>query len=66
MVLNDFKEDLKRICAQQGLTQSELGAKMGLTRQVIDKRAKYAGITRGYTEMLEALGYDIELRYVKR
>lgn len=66
MVLNDFKEDIRRLCEAEEISQSELGVRMGLSRQVIDKRGKHAGMTEGFTEMLEALGYDIEVRYVKR
>lgn len=66
MVLNDFKEDVKRLCLERGTTQARLGADMGLTRQVIDKRAKNATVTKGLIEICEELGYDIEVRYVKR
>lgn len=66
MVLNDYKEDLKELCRRKELTQTALGEAMGLSRQVIDKRCANAGITKGYAEMVEALGYDIKLVYVKR
>lgn len=64
MVLNDFKSDVKEMAGEAGMKQSEVAYAMGMTRQDLECRIRWATVTKGYTLMCEALGYDLEVKYV--
>lgn len=64
MVLNDFREDIKEMVAERGQLQSEVAYAMGMCRQSFDSRVKWATVAKGYKEVCEILGYDIEIKYV--
>ena len=61
MVLNDFTQDVKERCNNQ----SNAAYGMGISRQLFNARIKWATITKGYVEMMEALGFDLEVVYSK-
>lgn len=62
MVTNDFREDIKEMLGR-GM-QSKVAYAMGISRQLFDGYIKWATITKGYTEMCDALGFDLEVKYV--
>lgn len=64
MVLNDFREDIKAMVAERGQLQSDVAYAMGMSRQLFDARVKWATVSKGYKEVCEILGYDIEVKYV--
>lgn len=61
MVLNDFRADIKELIPGM---QSQVAYGMGLSRQLFDGYVKWATITKGYTELCEDLGYDLEVKYI--
>lgn len=63
MLLNDIQDDLARICAHKGMSKSRLASQMGVTRQAL---CGYRSVTPVYISLMERLGYDIEINYVKR
>lgn len=66
MVLNEFKDEIGRLCEVNGINKARLAANMGMTRQALNKYLDDAGVTKGLVKITEALGYDIEVQYVKR
>lgn len=66
MVVNKFVDDIKILCESQGINQSQLAERMNVPRQAVHKYALKAGVTSKYIEMCESLGYDIEIKYVKK
>lgn len=64
MVLNDFREDIKEMVAERGQLQSDVAYAMGMSRQLFDARVKWATVSKGYKEVCEILGYDIEVKYI--
>ena len=68
MVNNNIELDVKVKCLESNMTQQQLGEKSGTTGQYVNRIIKKKGgiVNRTFVEMLEALGYDIELTYVKR
>lgn len=68
MVRNNIEIDVKTKCIEGGVTQSQLGTMIGTTRQYVNRivKKKDGVINKTFVDMMEALGYDIELIYVKR
>ena len=68
MVRNNFEVDVKVKCIESKLTQAQLAEKIDTTSQYVNRIIKKQDgiVNKTYVEMLEALGYDIELVYVKR
>ena len=68
MVRNNIEVDVKVKCIEQGMTQAKLADEIDTTKtyvnRVIKKNASVVNNT--FVKMMEALGYDIELHYVKR
>ena len=53
---------------QLGLTQAQLAETIGTTGQYVNRiiKKKDGVVNKTFVQMLEALGYDIELTYIKR
>ena len=68
MIRNNIEVDVKIKCIEKGLTQAQLGEKIGTTGQYINRIIKKQNniINKTFASMMEVLGYDIELNYVKR
>lgn len=68
MILNNIEVDVKVKCLEAGMTQAQLGEAVGSTGQYVNRvmKNKDGVMNKTYVKMLEALGYDIELTYVKR
>lgn len=68
MILNNIEVDVKAKCLEAGMTQMQLGEAVGSTGQYVNRVMKNRDgvMNKTYVKMLEALGYDIELTYVKR
>lgn len=68
MVTNNIELDIKVKCLEAGMTQQQVGESIGTTGQYVNRiiKKKDGLVNKTFVEMLEALGYDIELTYVKR
>ena len=66
MVLTNTEKEIKGILRSEGLTQSEIALRRGVTKQTISEAIKRPAIVKGYAEMLEAMGYDIEINFIRR
>ncbi|MCI5897468.1 MAG: helix-turn-helix domain-containing protein [Firmicutes bacterium] len=68
MLKNNTEVDIKVKCIESGLTQAQLAENIETTssyvNRVVKKRENIVNNT--FVKMMEALGYDIELTYVKR
>ena len=68
MLKNNIEVDVKVKCIETGLTQTKLAEQVGTTpayvNRLIKKQEKI--INNTFAKMMEKLGYDIELTYVKR
>ncbi|MCB7374484.1 helix-turn-helix transcriptional regulator [Bariatricus massiliensis] len=55
-------------CIAGELTQAQLAEKIGTTGQYVNRiiKKKDGVVNKTFVQMLEALGYDVELTYVKR
>lgn len=68
MIKNNIEVDVKVKCLEAGMTQMQLGEAVGSTGQYVNRvmKNKDGVMNKTFVKMLEALGYDIELNYVKR
>lgn len=67
MIKNNIEVDVKVKCIENGVTQAQLAEKIETTGQYVNRIIeKGRGVNKTFVQMLEALGYDIELTYVKR
>ena len=68
MVKNKIELDVKVKCLEAGMTQQQVGEAIGTTGQYVNRVLKKTEgiVNKTFVQMMEALGYDIELTYVKR
>ena len=68
MVKNNIEVDVKVKCIENGTTQAKLAEDIGITRSYVNRVIKKPNgvVNNTFVNMMEALGYDIELTYVKR
>ena len=68
MVKNDFDIDVKVKCLEERITQAQLAEMAGTSASYISRLInKQDGIVnKTFVEMLEKLGYDIRVTYVKK
>ena len=68
MLINNVEIDVKVKCLESGITQDQLATQIGTTGQYVNRviKKKDGYINKTLVQMLEALGYDIELTYVRR
>lgn len=68
MVKNNIELDVKVKCLEVGLTQEQVATKVGTTGQYVNRviKKKDGFVNNTLVKIMEVLGYDIELTYVKR
>lgn len=68
MIKNNIEVDVKVKCVENGMTQAQLAEKIETTGQYVNRiiKKKDGVVNKTFVQMLEALGYDIELTYIKR
>ena len=68
MVKNNIELDVKVKCIEQGKTQAQVAKEIDTTRAYVNRVIKRneSVVNNTFVKMMEALGVDIELHYVKR
>ena len=68
MVKNNIEVDVKVKCIEAGKTQVQLAEEIGTTSQYVNRiiKKKDGVVNKTFVQMMEKLGYDTELTYVKR
>lgn len=68
MVLNNIEIETKVKCLEAGITQEQLGVKVGTTGQYVNRiiKKKDGLVNKTFVDMMESLGYDIQLTYVPK
>ena len=68
MVKNDFDIDVKVKCLEERVTQAQLAEMVGTSASYISRliNKKDGIVNKVFVEMLEKLGYDIQITYVKK
>ena len=68
MLKNNVEIDVKVKCMEEGITQAQLAEKVGTSAPYVNRVIKNpdGGVNKTFLSMMEQLGYDVELTYVKR
>ena len=68
MVRNNIEVDVKTKCIEKGKTQVQIAEEIDTTKAYVNRviKKKDGVVNKTFVQMMEALGYDIELTYVKR
>lgn len=68
MIKNNFEIDVKVKCLEEGVTQAQLAQMVGTSAPYVSRliNKKEGIINKVFVEMLDKLGYDIQLIYVKK
>ena len=68
MVKNNFEVDIKLKCIENGTTQTQITKDIHISKEYVNKviKKQESIVNRTYVQIFKALGYDIELVYVKR
>ena len=68
MIKNNIELDVKVKCLEAGMTQEQIATKVGTTGQYVNRviKRKEGFVNNTLVQIMEVLGYDIELTYVKR
>lgn len=66
--MNNIELDVKTKCIENGMTQAKMAEEIDTTKAYVNRVIKRQGsvVNNTFVKMMETLGYDIELRYVKR
>ncbi len=68
VLINNIEIDVKVKCIEESKTQAKLAEELSTTRSYVSRLIKTPEkiINKTFVATMEALGYDIELSYVKR
>jgi len=68
MIRNNIEVDVKVKCIENDTTQAQLASDIGTTKPYVNRIIKKQNgvVNKTFVQMMESLGYDIELTYVKR
>ena len=68
MVKNNIEVDVKVKCIENGTTQAQLAEDIGTTRSYVNRiiKGENGVVNKTFVQMMEGLGYDIDINYVKR
>lgn len=68
MLKNNIEVDVKVKCIEAETTQAKLAENIGITPSYVNRLIKKNEniVNKTFIQMLETLGYDIELTYVQR
>lgn len=68
MLKNNIEVDVKVKCIEAETTQAKLAEEVGTTPSYVNRLIKKQEniVNKTFVQMMESLGYDIKLTYVKR
>ena len=68
MIKNNIELDVKVKCIENATTQAKIAEDINTTKSYVNRIIKKQDgvVNKIFVQMMEALGYDIELTYVKR
>lgn len=68
MIKNNIELDVKTKCIEAGITQVKLAQQIKTSAPYVNRviRNKESIVNNTFVKMMEALNYDIEIRYIRR
>ena len=68
MLKNNIEVDVKTRCIEEKISQQQLADDIGTSGTYVSRLIKHQEkiINKTFIAMMECLGYDVELKYIKR
>ena len=68
MLRNNIELDLKTRFAEEGITQTEVAEKLGVSPPYVNRitRGREQIVNKTFIKILDELGYDVELTYKRK
>lgn len=68
MIKNNLEIDVKVKCLEEGVTQAQLAEMVGTSAPYVSRliNKKDGIVNKVFVDMLDKLGYDIQLTYIKK
>lgn len=68
MLKNNIEIDVQVKCMEEGVTQVQLAEKVGTSAPYLNRLIKNSEgvVNKTFVSMLDRLGYDIEINYIKK
>lgn len=68
MLRNNIELDVKVKCIENEITQAKLAETISITPAYVNRIIRKSDnvVNKTFIAMMEALGYDVELRYIQR
>ena len=68
MLKNNIELDVKVKCIEHQMTQAQIAEKVGTTSSYVNRivKKKDGVVNKTFIQMMETLGYDVEISYVKK
>ncbi|MDY4969612.1 MAG: helix-turn-helix transcriptional regulator [Lachnospiraceae bacterium] len=68
MIKNNIEIDVKVKCMEEGITQAQLAEKVGTSAPYLNRVIKNTDgvVNKTFVSMMDQLGYDIEIIYIKK
>jgi transcriptional regulator with XRE-family HTH domain len=68
MIKNNIEIDVKVKCMEEGITQAQLAEKVGTSAPYLNRVIKNTDgvVNKTFVSMMDQLGYDIEITYIKK
>ena len=68
MLKNNIEVDVKTRCIEEKISQQQLADDIGTSGTYVSRLIKHQEkiINKTFIAMMERLGYDVELKYIKR
>ena len=68
MLRNNIELDLKTRFAEEGITQTEIAEKLGVSPPYVNRiiRGREQIVNKTFVKMMDELGYDVELTYKRK
>ena len=68
MIKNNIEVDVKVKCIEEGKTQAQIAEEIKTSSQYVNRIIKKSDgvVNKTFVQIMENLGYDIELTYVKK
>ena len=68
MIKNNIEIDVKLKCMEEGVTQAQLADKIGTSAPYVNRLIKNTEkvVNKTFISMMEHLGYDVEIKYIKK
>ena len=68
MLRNNIELDLKTRFAEEGITQTEVAEKLGVSLSYVNRitKGREQIVNKTFVKMMDELGYDVELTYKKK